>query len=38
VAVNVLTHLLVMGLGYQSNAQFQIWRTRASLIVWNLTQ
>jgi hypothetical protein len=33
-----LTHSLVMGLGCQSNEQLQTWRTRVSLIVWNLTQ
>jgi hypothetical protein len=27
-----------MGLGCQSNAQPQTWRTRMSLFVWNLTQ
>jgi len=26
-----------MGLGCQSNAQHQTWRTRVSLTVWNLT-
>jgi hypothetical protein len=27
-----------MGLGYQSNAQLQTWRSRVCPTVWNLTQ